>query len=214
MVIAIIGGTGDMGFGLGLRFANISHEIIFGSRFRENAIATANRAKSILPSGKFRGDTNRNAANNASLVVIAVPAKVHRLILEDLRPVLNQKKILDVTVPIGFNPLRYAPPPEGSNALETQAVLGESHPIACAFHTVSATLLLSIEKKLTGTTLVASNNKELKKCIIELANDIGLNAFDAGSLNLASSLESLTPMLLGLNKKYGSNHLGITIEGL
>jgi predicted dinucleotide-binding enzyme len=48
---------------------------------------------------------------------------------------------------------------------------------------------------------------------MELARSIGLQAYDAGSLLLSSTVESLTPMLIGMNHRYGSKHIGIQLTG-
>lgn len=212
MKIAVIGGTGDMGYGLALRFAKAGNEIILGSRQREKALEAATRAQEALPSEHITGEENGIAAGQAELVVIAVPSAGHRATVESLREILQGKPVLDVTIPMAFKPLRYAPPEAGSNALETAAILGENCRVACGFHTVSA-VLLELENELRGDTLIAGNDAELKAQVMELARSIGLNAYDAGSLVLSPTVESLTPMLIGMNKRYGSKHIGIQLTG-
>ncbi len=211
MKIAVIGGTGDMGYGLALRFAKAGNEIIIGSRQREKALAAAAQAQKAVPGGVFSGEDNTTAAREADLAVISVPSAGHRATLESLREVLKNKPVLDITIPMAFNPLRYAPPGEGSNALETAAVLGENCRVASGFHTVSAVLLPELDNDLHADTLIVANNAELKAQVIDLAGSIGLNAYDAGSLVLSSTVESLTPMLIGMNKRYGSKHIGIKL---
>ncbi|MPL98740.1 hypothetical protein SDC9_44947 [bioreactor metagenome] len=211
MKIAVIGGTGDMGYGLALRFAKAGNEIIIGSRQREKALAAVAQAQTVVPGGVFAGEDNMTAAHQAELTVISVPSAGHRATLESLREVLKDKLVLDITIPMAFNPLRYAPPAEGSNALETAAVLGENCRVASGFHTVSAVLLSELGNDLHADTLIVANNAELKAQVIDLARSIGLNAYDAGSLALSSTVESLTPMLIGMNKRYGSKHIGIKL---
>ena len=214
MRIAVLGGTGDMGYGLSLRLAMAGEEVVIGSRVAEKAQEAADKAKSATNCEQITGAENRAAAESAELVIIAVPTSGHRALITSLRDVLSKKNILDVTVPIGFKPLRYAPPAEGSNALETLAVLGEETYIACGFHTVSASLLEDLSSQLSGDVLICGNNDALKETLIALSKKMGFTAYNAGSLYLSSSLEGLTPMLIGLNKRYNSNHTGIGIVGV
>ncbi len=154
MKIAIIGGTGDMGFGLALRWARAGHEIVIGSRQAEKAGEAAERARQLPGVGMVAGKENAAALQGADLVVLAVPAAGHKSTLEALRRQLQGLPVLDITIPMAFGPLRYAPPAEGSNAQETLALLGEDAPVAAAFHTISATLLTCLEKELAEETLV------------------------------------------------------------
>ena len=43
MNIVIVGGTGDLGFGLGYRWAKAGHQIVIGSRQKERAEEAAGR---------------------------------------------------------------------------------------------------------------------------------------------------------------------------
>lgn len=49
--IAIIGGTGDQGFGLSLRLAKAGEHVIIGSREKPKAEDAARRVKEILGEG-------------------------------------------------------------------------------------------------------------------------------------------------------------------
>ena len=95
--------------------------------------------------------------------------------------------VLDITVPMSFGPLRYDPPQEGSNALETAAILGENARIAAGMHTVSATLLQEIEKPLGVDALLVSSDKELKAMLTELLAGIGMAL--AGTLLLFATAD-------------------------
>lgn len=213
MKIAIIGGTGDMGYGLGLRLAKAGHHIVIGSRDKERAEEAAQKAAGLTGGGKVEGLENSEAAAGADLVILSVPSAAHRATVESLRAVLADKPVLDITVPFAFRPLRYTPPEEGSNAQETAAILGEGCRVAAGFHTISATLLVDLQKKIEANALVAGNNGELKETLLRLGREIGVTAYDAGPLTLACALESQTPMLLSLNKRYGSKHIGLLLTG-
>ncbi|NJN55265.1 MAG: NAD(P)-binding domain-containing protein, partial [Anaerolineae bacterium] len=73
MKIAILGGTGDEGFGLGYRWAAAGHEIIIGSRLAEKGASAAADMKTRLPQANVTGTDNLSAAQQAELVVLSVP---------------------------------------------------------------------------------------------------------------------------------------------
>lgn len=213
MKIAIVGGTGDMGYGLGLRLGKAGHEVLIGSRNLEKAKEAAAAACAQVPEGAFSGCGNAEACEAADLVVLSVPSAGHRATVESLKDILRQKPVLDITVPLAFGPLRYAPPAEGSNAKETEAILGEGCRVAAGFHTVSATLLSDFSKPVEVNALVCGNQADLRAQLVALGNEIGITTYDAGTLNMACALESQTPMLIGMNKRYGSKHIGFRMIG-
>lgn len=213
MNIAIIGGTGDMGYGLALRLAKAGHRVIIGSRTAERAEEAAKAARETTGSATVSGAENAQAVAQAELVILSVPSAGHRAMVESLREALTGKPVLDITVPLAFKPLRYAPPAEGSNALETAAILGEGCRLASGLHTISATLLSDLEHPVEANALVVGNDQELKDTVLNLSREIGITAYDAGTLNLSCALESQTPMLIGMNKRYGSKHIGFKLIG-
>ena len=213
MNIAIIGGTGDMGYGLALRLAKAGHRVIIGSRTAERAEEVAKAARETTGSATVSGAENAQAVAQAELVILSVPSAGHRATVESLREALTGKPVLDITVPLAFKPLRYAPPAEGSNALETAAILGEGCRLASGLHTISATLLSDLEHPVEANALVVGNDQELKDTVLNLSREIGITAYDAGTLNLSCALESQTPMLIGMNKRYGSKHIGFKLIG-
>ncbi len=218
MKIAIVGGTGNMGFGLGLHFAKVGHEVIIGSRTEDKAQESANTANRLLEKAesykRVKGMANSEAVKEVDLVIISVPAAAHKVTIESIADTIKDKNVLDVTIPMAFKPIRFAPPEAGANALETLSILGEDAKIAAGFHTVSATLLQDPSAKISGDTLIVGNDKSLKELVISLANEIGYNGYDAGSLEMSKTVESLTPMLIGMNKRYGSKHIGIELTGV
>ncbi|MDL2213952.1 NADPH-dependent F420 reductase [Clostridia bacterium OttesenSCG-928-O13] len=213
MKIAMIGGTGDMGYGLALRWAQKGHDIVIGSRQIEKAEEAAQKAREAAGVQNITGMANADAAAACELVVISVLSAGHTATVTSLKDIIKAKPVLDVTIPIAFGPLRYEPPAAGSNALETKAILGEDSQVAAGFHTVSATLLTNLEKAISGDVLIVGD-EEPKKLTLQLAEEMGLRAFDAGSLVFSPTVEGQTPMLIGMNKRYGSKHIGISLTGL
>ena len=105
------------------------------------------------------------------------------------------------------------PVAEGSAALETQALLSGST-VAAAFQTVSAHDLLEANKPLDSDVIVCSDDKAARDLVMGLAEKIsGVRAVDGGGLANAGYVESLTPLLLNLNRRYKARS-AIRITGI
>lgn len=214
MKIAIIGATGDMGYGLALRLARAGHDICIGSRQLDRAEEAARRGREEAGVSNITGLDNTAACQGRELVIISVPASGHRPTIEAIQALVGETPVLDVTIPMAFKPLRYAPPVEGSNALETLSILGEGAKVASGFHTVSAAMLCNLEKEVKGDLLVVGNDSDTVERIIGLGAEMGLRGFNAGELNHAATLEALTPMIIGMNKRYKRGHIGVELTGI
>ena len=213
MKITIIG-AGNMGRGLAMRFAKAGHEITFGSFSLELAEEAAEKVRERSGCTRIHSAENRDAAAWADVVVLVIPSASHREVLESLKDLLQDKLLLDITVPMAMNPVRYAPPAQGSNALEAREILGEGSHVAAGFHTISAKLLNDLSSPLSGSTLIVAGDDDSAKTAMQLAEDIGLTPVYAGGLQLAQTVESLTPLLLSINKRYGSTFAGIQVTGI
>lgn len=203
-----------MGFGLALRLSRAGHEIIIGSRSMEKAREAAVKAKELAGDCKITGMNNEDAANDAELVIISVPSAGHRETVELIKDYVKDKLVLDITVPLAFKPLRYDPPGEGSNALETKAILGEGSRVVSGIHTVSAVILYDLKTKLDAEAFCVGNDTDDVNIIIDLLGEIGLKVYNAGMLSFSPTIESMTPMLIGMNKRYGSNQIGFKLTGI
>ncbi|HID04806.1 MAG TPA: NADPH-dependent F420 reductase, partial [Aigarchaeota archaeon] len=49
--VAVVGGTGDLGFGLALRLAKAGYSVVIGSRVAERAVKAAGEARRMLGGG-------------------------------------------------------------------------------------------------------------------------------------------------------------------
>jgi predicted dinucleotide-binding enzyme len=99
-------------------------------------------------------------------------------------------------------------------ALEAQALVGPATPVAAALHHVSHTWLTSDDHEAHCDVLVVADDARAKETALKLVTDLGLRALDAGPLDNAVALESLTPVLIHLNKTYKSAGAGIIFTGL
>src|SRR5271167_4787560 len=69
--IAIIGGTGDLGFGLALRLAK-TYSVTIGSRDPNRAAAAAKKA-TALTGARVEAKTNGEATGECEIAILAVP---------------------------------------------------------------------------------------------------------------------------------------------
>src|SRR5688572_6096897 len=212
MRIAIIGGTGKEGTGLAVRWARAGHEVLIGSRDGERARL---HAESLSAHGAITGGDNLWAAREAETVLLSVPYAAHEETLLAIKDTVNGKVLIDVTVPLKPPKVSRVQLPAGrAAALEAQALLGPATPVAAALHHVGAAHLVDPEYRVHCDVLVATDDARARETTLALIRDLGLRALDAGPLDNAVALESLTPVLIHLNKTYKSPGAGIVITEL
>jgi 8-hydroxy-5-deazaflavin:NADPH oxidoreductase len=214
MNIALIGGTGKEGSGLAVRWARAGHRILIGSRDAGRARAKA--AEYVAAGhGTVEGGDNAWAARASDVAVIAVPYAAHRETLRGLQEALAGRIVVDITVPLA--PPRVSQvhvPPGHAAALEAQAILGPATPVVAALHHISSVHLADPAHAIECDVLFATSDERARATMEALISDLGLRAVDAGALANAVALESLTPVLIHLNKKYQCAGTGIRITGL
>ena len=137
--LAIIGGTGTLGSGLARRLAGAGYAIIIGSRDAGRADAAAKALTPKAGSPAPRGASNADAAKGGEVVLLAVPWGNHAAILDEIKPYVAGKIVVDTTVPlVPPKVARVQLPPETSAALTAQKHLGNSARVVAAFHNVAA----------------------------------------------------------------------------
>lgn len=215
MKIAVLGGTGKEGSGLALRWARAGHNVIIGSRDAVKAHRAADELNGLLGgAGAVAGLDNLGAASAADIVVLTVPYAAHTDTLTAVAPALAGKVLVDVTVPI--NPADFTRawlPPGGSASREAQALLGQAVRVVCAFQNISAAHLKKLDSAVECDVLVCGDDDAAKQAALRLVSDAGMKGWDAGPLDNAVVVEGLTPLLLGLNKRYKLKGAGIRITG-
>jgi len=215
--IAVIGGTGKEGKGLAYRWARAGYEVIIGSRKLEKAKQAVEEISKMFPAEKtvvISGEENNDAAKEGDVIVITVPYKFHEEILGQLKPFVQGKYVLDVTVPLVPPKVSTVHiPKNGSAALCAQSILGEDVRVISAFQNISFELLLGNEA-IDCDVLVCGKDKSARQLGVRLVDDAGLNAWDAGPLENSIVAEGLTSILIRINKKYSSKSAGIRITGV
>lgn len=213
MKIAIIGGTGDLGSGLAMRWARAGHRVIIGSRDCDRAAAKAAEF-SQLAGTPIAGAENAAAADEGEIVVMTVPYASHAATLEAVRPHLSGKIMIDVTVPLMPPKVRTVQLPEGGSvAKAVQKELGEEVRVVSAFQNVAAAHLADLEHDIDCDVLVCGNDRQARASVIGLAEDAGMKAWHAGRIDNSAVAEGLTSILIFLNGSYKIDGAGIRISG-
>ena len=215
MSIAVLGGTGKEGEGLIKRWALHGYRVIIGSRNREKAASRAAEINTELGSEYVVGMDNAEAAQQGHLIVLSVPYNAHRPTLESVKEHLAGKILIDVTVPLQPPNVRTVHLPEGQSAsLEAQAILGDGVIVVAAFQNVSAEKLKDPSAAANCDVLVCGDDENAKKETMKLVQAAGMRGIDAGPLVNAIAVESLTPVLLHINKTYKGKGAGIRITNI
>jgi len=225
--IAIIGGTGDLGFGLALRWAQAGAQVVIGSRDETKAQDAARRVEEALKahapnsSGgiSISGRENAQAAAQASTVVLAVPLSAQTGILKTIRGSLQGAILVDTTVPLaaalGGKPTQMLGLWQGSAAAQARELVPSTTPVLSAFHNVSAEALQDLAVTPDCDILVCGDDATAKQTLFSLVKLIpGLRPIDAGPLEMSRVVEGITALLISLNRRYKVHHCGIRITGL
>ncbi len=194
-------GSGNMGGALAKRFAEAGHQVMVSSRSKEHADMRAEEIGKNASAGSIM-----DAANFGEIIFLAVPYSevpsaikaadnLSGKILVDITNVLNQ----DFSgLAIGFT----------TSGAEEVAKLAKGAKVVKAFNTVFAQVI-SNPKFPNGkpSTFIASDHEDAKKKVMQLAIDIGLEAYDAGPLKNARLLEPLGMLniYLGYQARMGAD---------
>jgi NADPH-dependent F420 reductase len=222
--IAIIGGTGDQGKGLALRWARAGFEIIVGSRERERARTSSAEMRAILnafgaDNVNLDGATNAEAAEAASIIVLTIPFAAHISTLKEIREKIKAGSlIVDVTVPlepaVGGKPTRILGVWAGSAAEQCRELAPEGVQVVSAFQNAGAEALIRLDREVECDIIVCGDDREAKHRVRPLVAAIpGCRYIDGGPLANSRTVEAITALLIGFNIRY-KTHTGLRITGI
>jgi NADPH-dependent F420 reductase len=217
--IAILGGTGPAGMGLGLRWARAGETVIIGSRDAQRAQEGATRIREKAgPEANVSGMENNAACAAADLLMLTVPFEGQAGLLKQLKSAIQPGSILvDATVPlasgVGGRASRTLGVWQGSAAEQAAELVPAGVSVVAAFHNVSAALLNG-DTPLDCDVIVCSDDPDAAQLTRKLAAKIpGVRAIDGGKLENSRIVEQITALLIGLNIRH-KGHAGIRITGL
>lgn len=210
-VIAVVGGTGKLGAALARGWAGAGYPVVVGSRDAGRAADSAS-ALAAETGGTVTGVDNLAAAVAGEIVVVTVPFAHQRRILEEIRPAVKGKIVVDTTVPLMPPKVaRVQLPPEDSAAVAGQAILGEDATVVSAFHNVAAHKLAT--NSAACDVLVFGDSKAARARIVRLVEALGLRGLHGGALTNSTAAEALTSVLVFINRIYEADGAGLRITG-
>ena len=218
MEIAILGGTGDIGRGLALRWAkDTDHSIRIGSRTAEKADRAVDEYDEQLAErgvdATLMGAENPEATEGADIVILAAPPFHVADLTETIADSLADDAIL-VSPAVGMNRdggFHYKPPAAGSVTELVADTAPDDVPVVGAYHNLAAKRLSTLDAELGVDTLVLADDEAAKATVMELSEEIeGLRALDAGGIANAAEVEAITPLLINIAMNNDGMHdLGV-----
>lgn len=216
--LAVIGGTGDLGAGLALRWAMAGYQVVVGSREREKAREAGEALRQVLSErgcdpSLLLDQANVMAATAADIVTLTVPFAHQQSTLATIRDQLAGKILIDATVPL-------VPPKVGTVQLPTagsagqmaQAFLGDGVRVVSAFQNVAASVLKS-GHHLDCDVLVCGNDPDARAEVVKLVQACGMRGFHAGPIQNSAAAEALTSVLITINRQLKC-HAGVRLTGV
>jgi NADPH-dependent F420 reductase len=218
--VAILGGTGALGFGLAKRLAAAGVPVVIGSRDAGRAADAAKRLLEDVPDADVSGLSNQDAVRAVGrLVVLAVPLSSQVDTLKSVTENWTEGQILlDTTVPlgpaVGGRPTQIIGLWAGSAAQQAAANVPAGVTVVSGLHTLDAASLADLSKGLNQSTLICGDRKVDKEFVAEILGRVeGLHIVDAGRLETSRLVEGITPILIGINIRY-KTHAGVSITGV
>ncbi|MEM0217542.1 MAG: NADPH-dependent F420 reductase [Candidatus Nezhaarchaeales archaeon] len=211
MKIALLGGTGDMGEGLALRWVK-NHEILVGSREASKGMRAAaeylTKAKEFYGDamkGTIKGMTNADAAAEADVIVLTIPYEYAASTIISIKDRLRSSQIIvSPVVPMVKvdRGMMYMPMVEGGKAMSYAEALArelKDIPVVAAFHAISAKKLANPSLVLNYDVPIAGDDERAVEVIANLIREIrNLRPIYVGPLKLALMIESLTPLIINV----------------
>lgn len=185
--VAIIG-TGDMGDSLGPRFAELGYTVIFGSRNPDGEKA---RSVVALTGGNATATGQREAAQAAEIVVLAVPWPAMETVAQSLGP-LDGKIVIDVSFPHRQAEDGYYEPMLETSSAEMIQEWNKGAKVLKTF-ALQASYVIDDPDVVGGpvTVPIAADDREAKEEVAKIVAAMGLDPVDAGPLRMSRELEAM-----------------------
>ena len=216
--IPIIGATGAFGYGLALRWARAGQAVVIGSRDAGRAEEAAERVRAEVDGAEVEGLQNAEAAARGPIVFLTVPFRAQSETLTNVKDALAEGQLLvDCTVPtaaaVSGKASRTIGVWQGSAAQQAEEMVPDGVTVISALHTLSAKRLAE-GGPLDEDILICGDRKVDKARVARLIEQIeGLRTVNAGALEMARIVETLSAMLISINVRYKAA-AGIRITNL
>lgn len=218
--IAILGGTGDQGLGLALRFCRSGRKVIIGSRKAERAVEAAEDVRGQIDGADVEGMGNEEATAAAEIVILSVPFEHTVSTVKSIKESLKEGQVVvSMTVPlataIGDGPMRTVGIWQGSASELVQSIVPKGVDVVSAFQNVSSHRLQKLDEPVECDVVVSGAKGPRQKIMALCPLVEGLRAVDGGPLSNARIVEDMTALIIGLNIRHKvPAGLGIRFTGL
>ena len=205
--IPIIGGTGALGYGLAIRWARGGRSaVVIGSRKAERAEEAAASVRAAVPGAEVEGLENDRGGRAGAIVFLTVPFRAQSETLTNLKEALRPGQILvDCTVPaaaaVSGKATRTLGVWQGSAAQQAEEMVPEGVTVISALHTSVPRGSPTRPARRGHPDLRRPQGGQGPRRPADRA-DRGLRAVNAGALEMARIVETLTPLLISINVRY------------
>ena len=206
LTIGLIGGTGKEGRGLAVRLARAGFGVVIGSRKAERARAVVSSLRDRWGDLQVDGEANAEVIKRCQVMALTVPYEHAASTLDVHREAFRTGSlVIDVTVPVSFEGgrPRFVEPPQGSGAEQLRQHLPEAVGLAAALKTVPAYLLEKPDAPLDCDVFVCGDSATSRRRTMEILGRIsGLRPIDVGDLEASRTLERMSVLLIGINRRH------------
>lgn len=208
MQIALLGGTGDIGEGLALRWGrDTDYDLVVGSRTSEKARQRSDayneRIHNYGGEASINGASNADAVVGADIVVLSIPPSYIRNTIEAVVDSFDDDVIIvSPAVPMyrDGNGFHYEQPETAASfTAATAQLVPDGITTVGAFHNIPAGRLQNLDTKLNIDTAIVADDEDAAQTVKTAAEGIeGLRAISAGPISNAPEIEGITPLLINL----------------
>ena len=195
-------GAGNVGAALGRALAAAGgYDLIYGTRSAESP---DDGLLDLADETGARVDLPRATAEEATVVVLAVPGTAVVDMAGTLDPVLDGTPVVDCT---------NGPTPEGFRSVgEAVAATVPEAPVAKAFNTIGANRMGTPEFDDGIASMFVCGADRAVAAATDLAEALGFDVVDAGDITAARHLESIAGAWIGLSQTHGRD-IGFRLLG-
>jgi 8-hydroxy-5-deazaflavin:NADPH oxidoreductase len=199
-ILTVLGGAGQEGRALALRWVHAGYSVVIGSRDAAKADATAQSIKQQVSHARVTGSDLKSTAREADIAILTVPHAAQLATLAMVRDELDGKILVDVKVPLVPPKVSRVQLPEGGSAVvQGQALLGDRVKIVSAFQNISHDILSDLSRNIDCDVLVCGDDKDARAGVITLAQDAGMRAWHCGPLANSAAAEAMTSLLIAFD---------------
>ncbi|MFT4511201.1 NADPH-dependent F420 reductase [Caballeronia sp. 15711] len=201
--ISIIG-TGGMATAIGGRIAKAGHTVEVINRDPAKARALADKLAAGATTGTY------GAAPAGDIVILAVPYGSAAAVVTEFGDALDGKVIIDITNPVSPDATGLVTPHGSSGAQEIAKGAPAGAHVVKAFNTLFGHVLAKGGRL---DAFIAADDPEVKARVSTFIESLGLRPLDVGGLHMASTLEALGLMMIGLAKNgAGTWDIALNVE--